>query len=59
MLTIIGTIITPILLHNVKSFNFVVLPLKYYLFVILLTAVYTIIVQIVKKFYIKKYGEWL
>lgn len=59
ILTIIGTIITPILLHNVKSFNFVVLPIKYYLFVILLTVVYTMIVQIVKKFYIKKYGEWL
>ena len=59
MLTIIGTIVTPILLHSVASFNFVILPLKYYLFVILLIAIYTILVQIVKKFYIKKYGEWL
>ena len=59
MLTIIGTIVTPILLHSVASFNLVILPLKYYLFVILLIAIYTILVQIVKKFYIKKYGEWL
>ena len=59
MLTIIGTIVTPILLHSVASFNFVILPLKYYLFVILLIAIYTVLVQIVKKFYIKKNGEWL
>lgn len=58
-ITIVGTIITPILLHNVKSFNFVILPLKYYLFVILLLVIYTILVQKVKKIYIKKNGEWL
>ena len=58
-ITIAGTIITPILLHNVKSFNFVILPMKYYLFVVILLIIYTVLVQKVKKIYIKKYGEWL
>ena len=58
-ITIAGTIITPILLHNVKSFNFVILPIKYYLFVVILLIIYTVLVQKVKKMYIKKYGEWL
>lgn len=58
-ITIAGTIITPILLHSVKSFNFVILPMKYYLFVVVLLIIYTVLVQKVKKIYIKKYGEWL
>ena len=58
-ITIAGTIITPILLHSVKSFNFVILPIKYYLFVVILLIIYTVLVQKVKKMYIKKYGEWL
>lgn len=58
-ITIAGTIITPILLHSVKSFNFVILPIKYYLFVVILLIIYTVLVQKVKKIYIKKYGEWL
>ena len=59
LITIAGTIVTPILLHNIKSFNFEILPQSYYLFVIILLVIYTVLVQIVKKFYIKKYGEWL
>lgn len=57
--TIIGTILTPILLHNIPSFHFEILPLKYYGFVILLLAIYSILVEIIKKIYIKKNGEWL
>lgn len=59
IMTIVGTIVTPIILHSVASFNFVILPLKYYAFVLVLLIVYTVLVQIVKKRYIKKYGEWL
>ena len=58
-LTIIGTILTPILLHNIKTFDFIILPSKYYLFVLLLLALYTSIVLLVKKHYIKKYNKWL
>ena len=57
--TIIGTILTPILLHNIASFHFEILPLKYYGFVILLLAIYSLLVEIIKKIYIKKNGEWL
>lgn len=59
IMTIVGTILTPIVLHGVASFNFVVLPLSYYGFVLALLVVYTVLVQFVKKRYIKKYGEWL
>lgn len=59
IMTIVGTIVTPIILHSVASFNFVILPLKYYAFVLVLLVVYTVLVQIVKKRYIKKYSEWL
>ena len=59
IMTIVGTIVTPIILHSVASFNFVILPLKYYAFVLVLLVVYTVLVQIVKERYIKKYGEWL
>lgn len=57
--TIIGTILTPILLHNIPSFHFEILPLQYYGFVILLLAIYSVLVEIIKKIYIKKNGEWL
>ena len=57
--TIIGTVLTPILLHNIPSFHFEILPLKYYGFVILLLAIYSVLVEIIKKIYIKKNGEWL
>ena len=59
LITILGTIITPIILHNVSTFNFVILPVKYYLFVIVLLVIYTILVQFIKKRYIRKNGEWL
>lgn len=57
--TIIGTILTPILLHNIPSFHFEILPLKYYGFVILLLAIYSVLVETIKKIYINKNGEWL
>lgn len=59
ILTILGTIITPIMLSGLPDFNFVILPLKYYGYLILLVALYAVIVQVVKKEYIKKYKEWL
>lgn len=57
--TIVGTIIIPILLHNIQSFHFEILPLSYYLIIVWLLIAYIVIVQIVKKWYIKKYGAWL
>lgn len=59
LVTIVGTILTPILLHNIPAFHFEILPFNYYLIVICLTVLYVILVQFVKKIYIKKVGEWL
>ena len=59
MFTIIGTIFAPILLHNISSFHFKIMPPLYYIIVIGLTFLYIILVQIVKKIYIKKVGAWL
>ena len=59
MVTIVGTILAPILLHNVSTFHFEILPLKYYGIIVGLTALYIVLVQAVKKIYIKKVGEWL
>ena len=59
ILTMACTIIVPILLRNVKDFNFVILPGIYYIYLVLLVAIYALIAQVVKAKYIKKYHEWL
>ena len=58
-ITLVGTILTPIVLSNIKSFNFVILPINYYLVILLVTAFYTVLVIVIKKLYIKKYKEWM
>jgi Mg2+-importing ATPase len=59
LISLLLTIITPILLHNIKTFNFVILPLNFYLVVIILVLIYTLIVGVIKKIYVNKYGKWL
>jgi len=59
LVSIILTIAFPILLSNIKSFSFVILPLNFYIYLLLLVILYFIIVFIIKKVYIKKNGEWL
>ena len=58
-LTIVATIIVPMILSFTQDFNFVILPVIYYLYLIGFVVLYGIIAQIVKNIYIKKYGEWL
>lgn len=58
-LTIVFTILTPLVLHGISSFHFEILPLHYYLFIIVLLIIYALLVNVVKYFYIKKYKEWL
>lgn len=53
------TIIMPIILSPIKSFNFVILPFYFYFILFALANLYFLLVLLVKKFYIKKYGEWL
>ncbi|MBR6113496.1 MAG: magnesium-translocating P-type ATPase [Bacilli bacterium] len=53
------TILIPILLSGVSGFNFVTLPINYYTYVVLLVALYSAIVQLVKRMYIRKHNSWL
>lgn len=57
-LTLVATITVPMLLSFTTGFNFVLLPGIYYLYLIGFVILYGIIAQVVKKIYIKKYGEW-
>ena len=57
--SLVLTIITPIVLFKIETFHFVILPLEFYIFLIGLVFLYFIIVSVIKKIYIKKYGEWL
>ena len=59
ILTIVATIIVPMILSFVGGFNFVLLPPIYYLFLIGFVVLYGAIALIVKDIYIKKYDEWL
>ena len=59
LLTVVATIVVPMILSFVPGFNFVLLPAIYYLYLIGFVALYGIIAQIVKKIYIRKYEEWL
>ena len=53
------TIITPILLSKIESFDFVILPASFYICLVALVLLYFLLVLLIKKIYIKKYGEWL
>ncbi len=59
IMTIVATIVVPMLLSLTTGFNFVMLPPVYYLYLIGFVTLYGVIAQIVKKIYIKKYNEWL
>src|SRR5574344_371516 len=47
--SMILTIATPILLANVGTFNFVILPLRYYLYIVALILLYFILVNCIKR----------
>ena len=59
LFSLVLTIICPIVLNKITTFHFVVLPKGFYLYLVLLILLYFVIVSLVKKIYIKKYGEWL
>ncbi|MBP5684618.1 MAG: magnesium-translocating P-type ATPase [Bacilli bacterium] len=58
-LTIIATIIVPMILSVTGGFNFVMLPPIYYVYLIGFVILYGVIAQLVKRIYMKKYNEWL
>ena len=53
------TIITPLILYKIDTFHFVILPLNFYFYLAFLILIYFVIVSLIKKLYINKYGEWL
>ena len=57
--SLVLTIICPLVLYRIESFHFVVLPIGFYFYLILLILLYFIVVSFIKKAYIKKYNEWL
>ena len=59
LLSSILTIVIPILFHNILSFHFEILNIKFYLYLLSLVILYVLIVSIVKRIYIKKNHEWL
>lgn len=59
LFSLVLTIITPLLLHNVETFHFEIMPLKFYIYLCFLVLMYFLTVSLIKKIYIKKYKEWL
>ena len=57
--SLVLTIICPLVLYRIESFHFVVLPIGFYFYLVLLILLYFVIVSFIKKAYIKKYNEWL
>lgn len=58
-LSIIAALMIPYLLHGLTDFNFVLLPLNYYFYLIGILIAYALSIEFVKHLYIKKYGTWL
>ncbi len=59
LLSMALTVVTPILLVNVSSFHFEILPIDCYCYILALVLVYALIVSVIKRWYIGKYKEWL
>lgn len=59
IISITLAIITPNILSNIEGFNFVKLSSNFYIYLVIILFLYAILVQLVKKWYIKKYGNWL
>ena len=59
IITIACTIFIPFIFNGVQDFNYVILPPVYYVYLVLLVALYAVIAQVVKSMYIKKYHKWL
>ena len=49
----------PYLFDNLKNTVFTEMPFEYFVYLIIILALYSTTIEIVKKFYIKKYGSWL
>jgi Mg2+-importing ATPase len=52
-------LIIPLLLQSVAAFHFTVMPSEYYLFLAIILISYAVLVEIIKRIYIRIYKEWL
>lgn len=52
-------LVVPILFKNITDFNFTIMPMEYYIFLIAILASYAVSVEIVKRIYIKINKVWL
>ena len=59
LVSLVLTLVCPLILRPVSNFNFRILPLEYYFFLVILIIFYFVLVTIIKKIYIHKEGEWL
>ena len=56
---IVLALLAPIIFINVEAFNFVILGFKYFICLFIILFAYLNTVEIIKKYYIKKYNTWL
>ena len=49
----------PYLFDNLKNTVFTEMPFEYFVYLIIILALYSTTIETVKKFYIKRYGSWL
>jgi len=56
---ILAALFLPFALHSISSFHFVVMPRTYYGFLLLILLLYAVVIEAVKRIYIRKNGEWL
>ena len=56
---ILAALFLPFALHSISSFRFVVMPRTYYGFLLLILLLYAVVIEAVKRIYIRKNGEWL
>ena len=52
-------LVIPLLLKSISDFHFAVMPLEYYVFLVAILLSYSVVVELVKKVYIRRYGHWL
>jgi Mg2+-importing ATPase len=58
-LCIITSMILPILLKGIPEFHFTVMPAAFYMYVLILMILYALLIEVVKRIYIKKHKRWL
>ncbi len=59
ILGIIAAILIPYMFCSLPNSVFVALPYQYYIYLVIILILYSATIEVVKKFYIRKFGSWL